>query len=43
MVPQVVYEEMDGWNAESDAATLLSNLGISEELHYKIMEDLDRV
>ncbi|MBN09823.1 MAG: ABC-F family ATPase [Flavobacteriaceae bacterium] len=38
---QVVYEEMDGWNAESDAATLLSNLGISEELHYKIMEDLD--
>ncbi|MGP2570488.1 ABC-F family ATP-binding cassette domain-containing protein [Ornithobacterium rhinotracheale] len=37
----VIYEEMGGWNAESDAATLLSNLGISEEDHYKLMKDLD--
>ncbi|KAF5301400.1 hypothetical protein FQR65_LT19218 [Abscondita terminalis] len=32
---------MDGWNAESNAATLLSNLGISEDLHYKLLEELD--
>ena len=32
---------MHGWNAESDAATLLSNLGISENLHYSLMKDLD--
>ncbi|MBV7441176.1 ATP-binding cassette domain-containing protein [Weeksellaceae bacterium TAE3-ERU29] len=37
----VVFEEMGGWNAESDAATLLSNLGITEEDHYKLMGDLD--
>ena len=35
------FAEMDGWNAESDAATLLSNLGIKEEFHYKQMKDLD--
>lgn len=34
------FAEMDGWNAESDAATLLSNLGISEELHERPMKDL---
>ena len=28
------FADMDGWNAESDAATLLSNLGIKEDLHY---------
>lgn len=38
---QVTFEEMNGWNAESDAAALLSNLGISEDLHYKNMSDLD--
>ena len=31
---------MDGWNAESDAANLLSGLGISEDLHYSLMKDL---
>ena len=38
---QVTFEEMNGWNAESDAAALLSNLGIPEELHYSAMADLD--
>ncbi len=38
---QVQYEEMDGWNAESDAAALLSNLGIKEDTHYTVMGDLD--
>ncbi len=35
------FAEMDGWNAESDAATLLSNLGIKEEFHYKLVKELD--
>ncbi|MGK6352340.1 ABC-F family ATP-binding cassette domain-containing protein [Parapedobacter sp. DT-150] len=35
------FAEMDGWNAESDAATLLSNLGIDESLHYKHVKELD--
>ena len=34
------FAEMDGWNAESDAASLLSGLGISEEIHYTLMKDL---
>ncbi|MBR0117738.1 MAG: ATP-binding cassette domain-containing protein [Prevotella sp.] len=34
------FAEMDGWNAESDAAMLLSNLGIKEALHYKLMSEL---
>ena len=38
---QIKFEEMDGWNADSDAAALLSNLGISEDLHYTLMGDLD--
>ena len=38
---QVQFEEMDGWNADSAAAALLSNLGISEDFHYTIMGDLD--
>ncbi len=38
---QVKFEEMNGWNADSDAAALLSNLGISEDLHYSLMQDLD--
>lgn len=36
-----LFAEMDGWNAESDAATLLSSLGIKEELHYKLLKELD--
>jgi len=35
------FEEMGGWNAESDAATLLSSLGIKEDKHYSLMKDLD--
>ncbi len=38
---QIKYEEMNGWNAESDAATLLSNLDIDEAHHYTLMKDLD--
>ncbi len=38
---QVEFEEMNGWNAESDAAAMLSNLGIKENLHYSLMKDLD--
>ncbi|MFC4871694.1 ABC-F family ATP-binding cassette domain-containing protein [Negadavirga shengliensis] len=34
------FAEMDGWNAESDAAALLSGLGIKEDLHYKTMKEL---
>ncbi|WP_312556267.1 ABC-F family ATP-binding cassette domain-containing protein [Empedobacter brevis] len=37
----VEYEEMNGWNAESDAATLLSNVGIEADIHYTLMGDLD--
>ena len=40
-VLQQQFEEMDGWNAESSAAALLSNLGISENLHYTLMKDVD--
>ena len=36
-----LFAEMDGWNAESNAATLLSNLGIKEDLHYKLVKELD--
>ena len=38
---QTQFEEMNGWNADSDAAQLLSSLGIKEELHYTMMADLD--
>lgn len=34
------FNELDGWNAESDAAALLSGLGIREDLHYQLMKDL---
>lgn len=37
----VQYEEMGGWNAESDASTLLSNVGIESDMHYTLMGDLD--
>jgi ATPase subunit of ABC transporter with duplicated ATPase domains len=35
------FAEMDGWNMESNAATMLSNLGIKEELHFKQLKELD--
>ena len=35
------FAELDGWNAESDAASLLSGLGIKEDLHDKLMKDLN--
>jgi len=38
---QVEFEEMNGWNADSDAASLLSNLGIKADYHYTLMKDLD--
>ncbi len=38
---QVQFEEMNGWNADSDAAAMLSNLGINESFHYTLMSDLD--
>ena len=34
------FADMDGWNAESDAATLLNGLGIEPEFHYSVMADL---
>lgn len=34
------FAEMNGWDAESDAATMLNGLGITESLHYKKMEEL---
>lgn len=34
------FADMDGWNAESDAATLLNGLGIETEYHYTLMSDL---
>lgn len=36
-----LFAEMDGWSAEANAATLLSNLGIKEEHHYKLVKELD--
>ncbi|MFN4884796.1 MAG: ABC-F family ATP-binding cassette domain-containing protein [Bacteroidota bacterium] len=38
---EVLFAEMDGWNAESDAAQLLSNLGIQDDLHYNLMSTLN--
>lgn len=34
------FAEMDGWNAEPDAANMLSGLGIDESLHYQLMKDI---
>ncbi len=38
---EMAFAEMEGWNAESDAAALLSGLGISENLHYMAMKELN--
>jgi len=38
---QVTFEEMNGWNADSNAAALLSSLGIREEFHFIPMSDMD--
>ena len=38
---QMQFDEMNGWNAESDAAALLSNLGIAEDMHYTMMSEMD--
>ncbi len=35
------FAELDGWNAEADASTLLNNLGIPGELHYKLMKEIE--
>ena len=37
------FAEMDGWNAESDAAQLLENLGISTDMHQKYMKDIPAI
>ncbi len=37
----VIYEEMGGWNAESDAQTMLSNVGIKDDMHYQLMSELE--
>ena len=34
------FADLEGWNAETDAATMLSNLGIDESKHYMLMEEL---
>jgi ATPase subunit of ABC transporter with duplicated ATPase domains len=39
---QASFEEMNGWNADADAAFLLSSLGISEEIHNLSMIDIDQ-
>lgn len=38
---EMEFADLDGWNAESDAATLLNNLGIDDSAHYEVMENLD--
>ena len=39
---QASFEEMNGWNADADAAFLLSSLGITEEIHHNSMNDIDQ-
>ena len=38
---EIKFEEMDGWNAESDVSNMLCGLGIPVEEHYKLMSDLE--
>jgi ATPase subunit of ABC transporter with duplicated ATPase domains len=35
------FAEMNGWEAESDAGSLLSGLGVTEDLHYMLMKDIN--
>jgi ATPase subunit of ABC transporter with duplicated ATPase domains len=37
----VVYDEMGGWNSESDAQTMLSNVGIKDGMHWQMMSELE--
>ncbi|MGV4414663.1 ABC-F family ATP-binding cassette domain-containing protein [Chryseobacterium sp. T1] len=37
----VIYDEMGGWNSESDAQTMLSNVGIKDDMHYQMMSELE--
>lgn len=37
----VLYDEMGGWNSESDAMTMLSNVGVKDEMHYQMMSELE--
>lgn len=37
----VQYDEMGGWNAESDAQTMLSNVGVKDEMHWQMMGELE--
>ena len=37
----VIFDEMGGWNAESDAQTMLSNVGIKEDMHWQMMSELE--
>ena len=37
----VIYDEMGGWNAESNAQTMLSNVGIKDDMHWQMMSELE--
>ena len=37
----VIYDEMGGWNSESDAQTMLSNVGIKDSMHWQMMSELE--
>lgn len=37
----LLYDEMGGWNSETDAQSMLSNVGIKEDMHYKMMSELE--
>ncbi|MGU3374041.1 ABC-F family ATP-binding cassette domain-containing protein [Chryseobacterium sp. M5A1_1a] len=37
----VVYDEMGGWTAESDAQTMLSNVGVKDDMHWQMMSELE--
>jgi len=38
---EILFAEMEGWNAESDAATMLGELGVKEEFHQRLMADMN--
>ncbi|UKB84470.1 ATP-binding cassette domain-containing protein [Chryseobacterium sp. MEBOG06] len=37
----VIYDEMGGWTAESDAQTMLSNVGVKDDMHWQMMSELE--